>query len=98
MRAFRSLPAVIFDDVPPGADDSPVRVRQKDFDGKSYFYIVNTGEGDATVAVRFPQETEDLVTGERFGAKSAAATRLRLKSYELRSFVAPSGRPAWRNE
>ena len=93
MRAFRALPAVVFDDVPSEAGDSLVRVRQKEFDGKSYFYVVNTGEADVAVDVQFPPSTEDLVTGKQVGG---TAVPLRLKPYELRSFVAPAGRPAWR--
>ncbi len=93
IQAFRALPAVEFDDVPSEAGDSLVRVRQKEFDGKSYFYVVNTGVADAAVEVQFPPSTADLVTGKQVGG---TAVPLRLKPYELRSFVAPSGRPTWR--
>lgn len=95
MRAFRALPAVKFNDVAEngGRITLPfVKVRQKDFDGRSYFYVVNTGDMETEVRMSFPAGTEDLVTGQKMGASGV----LTLKAYELRSFSAPSGSPKWR--
>ena len=86
-QAFRSLPAVVFDDVGTVGD---VVVRQKDFDGKSWFYVVNAGAKPATVAVSMPDGSADLVSGEKFGGTA----KLSLAPYSLRSFSAPSGRPS----
>jgi len=51
-KAYRSLPAVRFDDVEGLAD--PVRVRQKVVDGKAWFYVLNTlpVESEATLHLR----------------------------------------------
>ena len=86
-QAFRSLPAVVFDDV---GSVGNVVVRQKDFDGKSWFYVANTGAKPATVALSAPAGTADLVSGAPLGGK----TSLALKPYEFRSFSAPKGRPS----
>jgi len=88
-RAFRALPAVTMDTLPGGGEF--VRLRQKDYDGKSYFYVVNTGREPAEVTLRMPEGTADLVSGEKLGGKTA----LTLAPYSLRSFSAPSGRPAF---
>jgi hypothetical protein len=86
-QAFRSLPAVVFDDVGSVGD---VVVRQKDFDGKSWFYVVNTGAKPASVAFSAPAGTTDLVTGASLDGKATLA----LRPYEFRSFSAPKGRPS----
>jgi hypothetical protein len=85
-QAFRSLPAVVFDDVGSVGD---VVVRQKDFDGKSWFYVVNTGAKPARVSLSIPAGTHDLVSGN-----ALTVSTLELKPYELRSFSAPKGRPS----
>ena len=86
-QAFRALPAVVMDTLPGGG--AYVRLRQKDFGGKSYFYVVNTGKDSADVTLRLPKGTVDLVSGEALGATAA----LKLGPYSLRSFAAPAGKP-----
>ena len=90
-QAFRALPAVVFDDV--GGTET-VKLRHKDFDGRSWFYVVNTDKVPATARISMPKRAHDLVTGERVGGLFAEETQtLRLKPYELRSYSAPEGRP-----
>lgn len=86
MRAFRALPAVRMAEVGRVGE---VVARQADFDGRSYFYVVNTSERSVSVDVAFPRGTIDLVSGVAF----AGATALQLQPYELRSFSAPKGKP-----
>ena len=91
VQAFRALPAVVFDDV--GGTET-VKLRHKDFDGRSWFYVVNTDKDPATVRIAVPKRARDLVTDERVGGLFAEETvTLRLKPYEMRSYVAPEGRP-----
>ena len=86
-QAFRSLPAVKFDDVCRKGD---VVVRQKDFGGKSWFYVVNTGAKPAVVDLSLPDGTKDLVSGEAPGKTLKAS----LRPYEMRSYSAPKGAPS----
>ena len=82
IQAFRALPAVVFDDV-PCAGDPLVKVRRKEFDGKTYLYAIHTGDTAARVMLDVPQGTEDLVTGQRV----TSPLTLDLQAYELRSFT-----------
>ena len=86
-QAFRALPAVSMETLPGGGDF--LRLRYVRHDGKSYFYIVNTGSETAEVSIRFPEGTKDLVSGERLNG----AVAFNLGPYVLRSFVSQSGRP-----
>ena len=91
VQAFRALPAVVFDDV--GGTET-VKLRHKDFDGRSWFYVVNTDMKPATVTLAVPKGAHDLVTGERVGGFFSEETvTLRLKPYEMRSYTAPEGKP-----
>ncbi len=97
VQAFRALPPVVFDDVPPAtvAEDNLVRVRAKEYKGRSYFYAVNTGVNPVSVKLTVPAGTRDLVSGQALAEKTASAdVTLDLGPYEFRSFDAPSGRPA----
>ena len=87
VRAFRALPAVTMAETGRVGD---VVARQADFDGRSYFYVVNTGKDETTVKVTFPAGTKDLVSGE---AQSAVPEDLKLAPYEFRSYSAPAGKP-----
>ena len=95
LQAFRALPAVVMRDVAAAGD---VRVRQADFAGESYFYVVNAGLKPARVTLEFPAKTRNLVTGETFKGKlfglRGETRTLDLAPYELRSFAAPKGVPA----
>ena len=87
-QAFRALPAVNMETLPGGGEF--VRLRHVDYDGRSWFYVVNTGVEPACVRVRFPEGSKDLVSDASCGGDST----INLGPYELRSFCAPSGRPA----
>jgi hypothetical protein len=91
VQAFRALPAVVFDDA--GGTET-VKLRHKDFDGRSWFYVVNTDKVPVTVRLSVPKGAHDLVTGERTGGIFSEDTlTLRMKPYEMRSYAAPGGRP-----
>ena len=48
----------------------------------------------ATVRLSVPKRAQNLVTGERVGGLFSEETlTLRLKPYEMRSYVAPEGAP-----
>ena len=83
IQTFRALPAVVFDDV-PCAGDPLVKVRRKDFDGKTYLYAINTGDTPARVTLELPSGAEDLVTRARMAQRET----LSLQPYELRVFAA----------
>jgi len=80
IRAFRALPAVKMTDC---GGDEVVRIRTVDFNGRTYFSVVNTENAARSIAFAFPEGTQDLVTGE----KLAGPCRLTLDAYELRSFI-----------
>ena len=84
--AFRALPAVRMAET---AREGNVVARQADFDGRSYFYVANTGGEAATLDLRVPPGTHDLVSGA--AVQGGLAT---LAPYELRAFAAPRGAPA----
>ena len=87
-QAFRALPPVVMNTLPGGGEK--LRLRHVDYDGRSYFYIVNTGMEPARVRLRFPAGTENLVTGWKSGEKPVTVS---LSPFELKSYSAPSGRP-----
>ncbi len=92
VQAFRALPAVVFDDV--GGTET-VKLRHKDFDGKSWFYVVNTDMKPVRVRLSVPKRTRDLVTGERVGGLFSGETLdMELGPYEMRSYAAPEGLPS----
>ena len=67
-----------------------VVLRHADYDGQSYFYVVNTDWKPTTVKLAVPSGTRNLVTGD---AMTDGITELNLGPYQLMSFVAPSGKP-----
>lgn len=79
IRAFRSLPAVKMEDC---ARDGDVVIRTCNFRNKRYFYAVNTSDEDNDIRFAFPAGTKDVI-----GGKIVTDPLLRLKPYELRSFV-----------
>jgi hypothetical protein len=87
-QAFRALPPVVMNTLPGGGEK--LRLRHIDYDGRSYFYIVNTGMEPARARLRFPAGTENLVTGWKSGEKPVTVS---LSPFELKSYSAPSGRP-----
>lgn len=93
LQAFRALPAVVFDDVAAVGD---VRVRAKTYDGKSWFYVVNTSDRKQKIKIEFPAKTVNLVSGEVYkGGLFGGAEKLELElaPYEMRSYSAPKGKP-----
>ncbi len=104
VQAFRSLPAVVFNDVgreqafsgsESGRTDM-IRVRAVTHNNTSYFYVVNTDMTPVTLKIKIPARTRNLVTGERIGNLfSEKELALELAPYEMRSFEAPSGMPVW---
>lgn len=82
-QAFRTLPAVKFDDVPALSD--PVRVRQKVVDGKNYFYVLNRLPYKVTVTIKLSDSSSitDLVSDKLAGKDTL---ELSLKPYDLRTF------------
>jgi len=87
VRAFRSLPAVLFDDLPTA--NPKVVVRTKEIGGRRYFYAVNASETDQSVALKLPRRVSDLVTGEKLTGFLGGQVTLRLQPYELKSFATP---------
>ena len=87
-QAFRALPPVMMETLPGGG--AAVRLRFVRYDGRSWFYLVNTSAETVRVKVNFPSGTSDLVTDEKF----SGAFELELAPYELRSFGSASGRPS----
>ena len=93
-RAFRALPAVVMEDVETG--HPAVRVRACTFQGKSWFYVVNTDFRPASILLGMPKDAADLVSGETYGSAlfgGDGTVRLDLGPYDFRSFSAPEGRP-----
>ena len=85
--AYRALPAVVMKEVGRQGD---VVLRQADYDGKSYFYVVNTDWKPVTVKLSVPEGTRNLVTG----ASLSGDAKLALGPYQLMSFAAPAGSAA----
>ena len=93
VQAFRALPAVVFDDVGAATPDG-VRLRQKTYEGQSWFYVVNTEAKPVRVTLEVPARTRDLARDERVGGlMGSSALDLALKPYEMRSYAAPEGLP-----
>ena len=83
----------MFDDVGEATPDG-VRLRQKTYEGVSWFYVVNTEAKPVRVTLEVPKRTRDLVRDERVGGLMGASTLdLVLQPYELRSYSAPEGLP-----
>ena len=85
--AYRALPAVVMKEI---GRQSNVVLRHADYDGQSYFYVVNTDWKPTTAKLAVPPGTRNLVTGD---AMPYGVTELSLGSYQLMSFTAPSGKP-----
>lgn len=85
VQAFKALPAVKFDTLVAG----DVTVRQRRFDGRSWFYAVNTTGERRQVRLEIPSVATDLVSGERLGKGSCA---IALEPWELKSYVMSEGK------
>lgn len=60
-----------------------MRVRRKEFGGKTYLYVANTGGESAAATVDFGTGMADVLTGERFAGLKA----LDLPPWEFRSYI-----------
>ena len=85
--AYRALPAVVMKEI---GRKGNVVLRQANYDGKSYFYLVNTDYAQADVVLSVPDGTRNLVTG----ASLSGDAKLTLGPYQLMSFAAPAGSAA----
>lgn len=85
-KAFRALPPVKFRDLPAS---ETVRLRAVEFEGKSWFYLVNTENATMDIRLTAPPGTVDLVTGRRL----SGPVELKMLPYEFLSFCAPKGAP-----
>ncbi|MDZ4200469.1 MAG: hypothetical protein U1E27_14435 [Kiritimatiellia bacterium] len=85
-RAFRALPAVLFDDVSYSSET--VCVRMRIWEGDTWFYVVNTADAPATVSIAIAKEkaiVRDLSSGERLPPVSEPLA-VSLEPFQLRSF------------
>lgn len=89
-KAFRALPAKIFSDVKSNND--VVKVRQTEFAGKTWFYVVNTDHSPGAVTLELSQPAiTDLLTNGPAAEFTGGKLVLKLDPYQLRSFSAPAG-------
>lgn len=89
-RAFRALPAKTFSDIESGSE--VVKVRQTEYAGKTWFYVVNTDHQPATITLNIATpEVTDLLTNTPATEHAAGKAALSLAPYQLRSFSAPLG-------
>jgi len=86
-QAFRALPAVRFEDL--AGSTETVKLRALAHEGKTWFYVVNTGDRPAefTVSAEAPEIT-DLMTGLPATERNGKDLALLLQPYQLRSFCA----------
>lgn len=84
--AYRALPAVAMADT--GEGDDVLKVRSCEFDGKKYVYVVNTSSEDRSIRLCLPEGSIDLVSGIKVFGLKEGAVMLKLRPYELKSFVA----------
>lgn len=85
-QAFRALPAVLFDDLPC---DPIVKLRHREYDGKEWFYLVNTGDKTQTVTLKVSPKTVDSISGTKIHDLQNGMLTLNLAPYQLRSFCCP---------
>ena len=91
-QAFRALPATRFEDRP--GSTGTVKLRALTREGKTWFYVVNTGEGPAEFTVTAEAaEIVDLVTGLPAIERKGKHLELLLQPYQLRSFCAAGSVP-----
>lgn len=92
IRTFRTLPAVTFSDAHAPTADA-VRLRQATYEGKNWFYVINTGTTSARVKLEVPARTRDLVEDARVGGLFGAETLdLTLGPYEMRAYAVPESK------
>lgn len=87
-QAFRSLPAVVFEDV--AGSTETVRVRQHSEDGKNWFYVVNTSESPVQVTLKADvSQIRNLGQGKTLTRNGNFWTFF-IPPYHLESFCAES--------
>ncbi|MBL4702477.1 MAG: hypothetical protein JKX85_14605 [Phycisphaeraceae bacterium] len=84
-QAYRTLPAIKFDNI-KGIED-PIRVRQKIVDGRNYFYVLNRlpVEVEFSITLSNNAPAKDLISGQQ-----ASLSQITLKPYGLRTFNVPA--------
>ena len=85
-RAFQTLPAVKFDDVPAAVD--PVRIRQKTVDGRLYFYVLNTLPTTVSATLHLSETGDVVEPSDGSSHPVRGGLELALEPYELRVFTA----------
>ena len=85
-KAFRALPAKVFDDLETGS--GTLKARRLEHDGSTWFYVVNTTDVPARAEVRVAGEVTDLVSGRPVSAENGGFS-LEMQPYQLRSFRTP---------
>lgn len=90
LRAFRSLPPILLQEL---GRDGDVVVRGGEYNGKYYFYVVNTNYKPTTIKIKMPARSKDLVSGKYCNDKTKEV-ELQLNGYEMKSFSTSEGAPA----
>ncbi len=94
IRAYRALPGIRFSSV---AKRGGVRVRQANWGGRSWFYLVNVGDGAERVSLEIPEYTYDAISGDRIdGFFAGREHEFSLVPGELRVFKSLEGAPLLR--
>ena len=92
IQAFRTLPAVTFNDADTPRADA-LRLRQATYEGMNWFYAVNTGATPARVKLEVPARTRDLAKDTRVGGLFGAETLdLVLGPFEMRAYATPESK------
>ncbi len=88
VRAYRALPALPFTDIPKAED--PVTARYLPTDNGTYLYAASRIHGECEIVLKIPDVSaaEDLSDGHKTEVKNGLLS-IRLKPFELRSFLIP---------
>jgi len=88
VRAYRALPALPFTDIPKAED--PVTARYLQTDNGTYLYAASRIHGECELVLKVPgaSSAEDLSDGSSTAVKNGFLS-IRLKPFELRSFLIP---------
>lgn len=87
--AFTALPEVKFDNV--GCKNDPITVREKNIDGRHYFYAVNREPFDIKVRIYLKNNAlyEEIYNGETL-CENKSVVEIVLGAFSMRSFVCDS--------
>lgn len=94
IRAYRAIPGVRFSSI---AKRGGIRVRHANWGGRSWFYLVNVGDGVERAALEIPEYTYDAISGDRIdGFFAGREHEFSLAPGELRVFKSLEGVPLLR--